>query len=301
MSVLVIGSPHDRTTVHTVRAARLTGVPHHYFDLVRFLHGGTYHWDSGSRCGRLSDGGTAVDLPGPAVTGIYVRLVDVVDRFAAAERPAAAARLRALTEVLAGVPTTVVNRPGGDLSNWAKAYHLNLLGRCGFTVPRSLLTNDEKEARAFLDAVPDAVFKGASGEKTIASAYDPALEAELRLLPHSPVLFQERMAGADVRTHLVGTEHFSERIRSEGVNYQYCRGTKSFAPVRVPPDIVAKCLAYRAMSGLDFIGFDFMAGDDGRYTVLEANPMPGYDGYDRRLGLRVSRALLDLLQGHGGD
>jgi glutathione synthase/RimK-type ligase-like ATP-grasp enzyme len=297
VSILIVGSPHDRTTVHTVRAARHGGVPHVFFDIVGFLRTGSYSWDFQTRCGRLSTGAVTVDLPSADVTGIYVRLVDILDNLDGRERAAASARLTALTEILATVETLVVNRPGADMSNWAKAYHMSLLSRCGFTVPRSLLTNDEKEARAFLDTVPSAVFKGTSGEKTIASAFESSRMSELRLLPHSPVLFQERVRGADVRTHLVGAQHFSERIDSEGVNYQYCQGTKTFTPARVPTEIVEKCLAYQAMSGLSFIGFDFMVGDDGSHTVLEANPMPGYDGYDRRLGLRISRALLNLLQG----
>lgn len=297
MSILIIGSPHDRTTVHTVRAARQAGVPHIFFDIVEFLRSGTYCWDFDARCGRLSNGALEVDLPDTGITGIYVRPVDIVDNLDSQERAAASARLTALTEILATVDTLVVNRPGSDMSNWSKMYHLSLLSRCGFTVPQSLLTNNEEEARAFLAAAPSTIFKGVSGEKTIASALERGQVSELRLLPHSPVLFQERVRGADVRTHLVGKQHFSERIDSEGVNYQYCEGAKVFTPARVPPDIVDKCLAYQAMSGLTFIGFDFMVCEDGRHTVLEANPMPGYDGYDRRLGLRISRALLNLLQG----
>ncbi|MFD8198429.1 ATP-grasp domain-containing protein [Streptomyces sp. NPDC003470] len=282
-----------------MRAARLSCVPHAFFDIVRFLRTGSYSWDFQGGCGRLSDGVLRVDLPDTGITGIYVRMVDIIDNLDSEERAAASARLTALTEILATVDTLVVNRPGSDMSNWSKVYHLSLLSRCGFTVPESLLTNNEKEAREFLAAAPSTIFKGASGEKTIASALEHGQISELRLLPRSPVLFQERVRGADVRTHLVGKQHFSERIDSEGVNYQYCAGVKTFTPTRVPPDVVEKCLAYQAMSGLTFIGFDFMVGEDGRHTVLEANPMPGYDGYDRRLGLRISSALLNLLQGRG--
>ncbi|MFC8392647.1 RimK family alpha-L-glutamate ligase [Streptomyces sp. NPDC057238] len=297
MTILIVGSPHDRTIVHTVRSARHKGVPCLFFDIVLFLRAGTYWWDFQGRCGRLSTGTLTVDLPDADITGIYARLVDIVNNFEGRDRAVAAARLRALTEILATVETLVVNRPGSDMSNWTKAYHLALLSQCGFTVPTSLLTNDAGEARAFLRAVPDAVFKGASGEKTVASEFGPDQVEDLELLPRSPVLFQERVRGADVRTHLVGKEHFSERIDCEGVNYQYWQGAKAFTPAQAPNEVVEQCLAYQAASGLAFIGFDFIVGDDDSYTVLEANPMPGYDGYDRRLGLRVSHALFNLLQG----
>lgn len=293
--ILVIGSAHDRTVVHTLRAARRAGVPYVFFDVVRFLRAGRYSWDFRAGRGRLGYDELTVELPSPEISGIYVRLVDLSARVDAGERPAVRARMRALTELLRNVDAPVVNRPGLDLTNWAKAYHLHLLRSCGFRVPRSLLTNDEAQARAFLDEVGEAVFKGASGEKTIASAYGPESRARLPLLPASPVLFQERIAGADVRAHLVGATLIAERIESDGVNYQYSRAPVAFAPTVVPPDIARRCLAYQELSGLAFIGFDFMVTDAGEHVVLEANPMPGYDVFDHRLGHAISGALLALL------
>src|SRR5262249_26832422 len=155
------------------------------------------------------------------ISGIYVRLVDIAARVGRRERPAVRTRMRALTEMLRNVNAVVVNRPGLDMSNWAKAYHLHLLSSCGFVVPRSLLTNDAEQATEFLDEVPAAVFKGASGDKTIASAYQPELRSRLPALAASPVLFQERILGTDVRTHLIGSVFVSERIASDAVNYQY--------------------------------------------------------------------------------
>jgi hypothetical protein len=294
--ILVIGSAHDRTVVHTLRAARRGEVPYLFFDIVRFLRAGRYSWDFRKHQGKLSYDGLSVELPNPEISGIYVRLVDISARVDARERPAVRGRMRALIEMLRNVDSRVVNRPGLDMTNWAKAYHLQLLRSCGFAVPRSLLTNDEEQARAFLDDVTEAVFKGASGEKTIASSYGPELRSRLSLLPASPVLFQERIIGADVRAHLIGTTFLSERIESDRVNYQYSRTPSSFVPTIVPPDIERMCLAYQAMSGLAFIGFDFMVTDAGEHVVLEANPMPGYDVFDERLGYAISQALLDLLQ-----
>jgi glutathione synthase/RimK-type ligase-like ATP-grasp enzyme len=65
--------------------------------------------------------------------------------------------------------------------------------------------------------------------------------------------------------------------------------------ITVPDDIVEHCRAYQVMSGLTFLGFDFMVTADGEYFALEANPLPGYDSYDRRLGYTISDALLSLL------
>ena len=52
-----------------------------------------------------------MDLPDCGITGIYARLVDVVDNFDARHRAAAAVRLKALTEILASVDTLVSTVP----------------------------------------------------------------------------------------------------------------------------------------------------------------------------------------------
>ena len=295
MVILIAGSPHDKTIRHTIDRARRRGVSFRYFDILRFLRQGSYCWDFDARSGRLSYSDQRLDLPDPDVSAIYLRLVDISDRVPGEERDSVNVRTRVLVEALRSIDTIVVNRPGQDMSNWAKGYHQQLLAQCGLTVPRTLVTNDEAAARAFLAEVPSAVFKGASGAKTIASEFTVDRHSKLHLLRASPVLFQERIVGADVRTHLIGDSHISERIDSSGVNYQFDRGHKTYEPLTVPDDIAERCRAYQTMSGLTFIGFDFMMTADGEYFALEANPLPGYDSYDRRLGFAISDALLGLL------
>lgn len=293
--IIIAGSPHDKTIRHTVQRARQRGDRFRFFDILRFLREGTFRWDFEEHRGRLSYGEVQLDLPDSLISGLYLRLVDIADRVPSEERDGVAVRMRVLGEVLRDVETKVVNRPGRDMSNWAKGYHQQLLTQCGFAVPRTLLTNDEAAGRAFISEVPAVVFKGASGLKTIASAFTPDRRPRLSLLGESPVLFQERIVGADVRTHLIGDAHISERINSSGVNYQYDRGPKTFQPISIPDPVVEGCRAYAEASGLTFIGFDFMVTDGGTYFALEANPLPGYDSYDRRLGYQISDALLEHL------
>jgi glutathione synthase/RimK-type ligase-like ATP-grasp enzyme len=293
--ILIIGWPHDDTIVHTVIAAKRLHVPYLFFDIVRFALEGKYSWDSQSKSGNLSYGNTRVKLPSPEISGIYVRFVDMADRVPANQRGAVQARMRALSEMLRNVETLTVNRPGVDMSNWSKLYHLYLLSTCDFAVPRSLLTNDENEGREFVTRVPAVVYKGASGEKTIASEFVSTLRPRLKKLSASPVLFQERIYGADVRTHLVGSEFFSESIESPGVNYHYDRGPKIFRRVDIPDVIAEKCMRYQLLSGLSFIGFDFMVTGAGEYVALEANPMPGYQVYDERADFAIAQSLLKLL------
>jgi glutathione synthase/RimK-type ligase-like ATP-grasp enzyme len=293
--IIIAGSPHDKTIRHTVQRARQRGVRFRFFDILRFIREGSFRWDFQDRGGRLSYGEDHLDLPHPSISAVYLRLIDIADRVPPEERDGVTVRMRVLGEALRDVETKMVNRPGRDMSNWAKGYHQQLLAQCGFAVPRTLVTNDEAAARAFIAEVPLVVFKGVSGMKTIASELTPDRHPKLSLLGGCPVLFQERIVGADVRTHLIGDAHISERILSSGVNYQYDHGRKAFEPITIPDRVAESCRAYAAMSGLSFIGFDFMVSDDGAYFALEANPLPGYDSYDQRLGYPISDALLEHL------
>jgi hypothetical protein len=161
MVILIVGSPHDKTIRHTIDRARRRGVPYRYFDILRFLRKGSYSWDFRARSGQLRCGGERLDLPDPAISALYLRLVDIAERVPVEERDGVRVRMRVLVQALRGVETMVVNRPGRDMSNWAKGYHQQLLAQCGFTVPRTLVTNEEAAARAFLAEVPSVVFKGA--------------------------------------------------------------------------------------------------------------------------------------------
>ena len=63
----------------------------------------------------------------------------------------------------------------------------------------------------------------------------------------------------------------------------------------LPAHILNKVQQYRVRSGLTLIGIDFRVTANGDFYILEANPMPGYDGYDRRAKLAISNHLLTLL------
>ncbi len=69
------------------------------------------------------------------------------------------------------------------------------------------------------------------------------------------------------------------------------------SPARLDTALAVKLISATSNLGLVFAGWDFkVSSEDGRVWCLEANPMPGYDGYDRRLGGAVTASLLKCLQ-----
>lgn len=297
--ILCVGLIADETFCHTLRALRRSGAA---FDVVDFAQlacaGDAELSGSGEAEGTLALHGATYRLE--CYRRVYVRLLDVSD---AAPRPDLRTRAvglyRALTTWLTHTPTPVLNPPLVDNSNFSKLYHaVAAARRVGWTIPRSCLTNNREKALEFVASCPDGVvFKGTSAAKTWATLYDPARhEARLSALAATPVLFQERITGPDVRLHVVGDQAFAECIESASLDYRTVRGN-SCRRIEPPASIAAGGVALAAESRLPLLGIDFKVDRrTGQWFFLEANTLPCYEAYDRRAGGAISRAIVRWLE-----
>jgi hypothetical protein len=296
--ILCLGSAADRTFIHTLEALAQSGAAFDAIDLGQLAYSGTLE--------------IPLDTPAAATIELhsrryslgsyhsaYLRLPPLIEE-APEERLAhrAMAQYRALTQLLQAASMFLVNPPIGDVSNGSKLLHaLSLAPVAGFRIPRSCVTRSSEQARAFVASCPSgAIYKGASGTKTWARAYDADQDdGRLAMLEECPVLFQERIVGPDVRIHVVGERNFAELIDSPELDYRAARGNR-FRPIEPPPDIAAGCLALARECGKPFLGCDFkLDRATGEWFFLEANPQPGYDYYDARAGGAIARALVELL------
>jgi glutathione synthase/RimK-type ligase-like ATP-grasp enzyme len=120
--------------------------------------------------------------------------------------------------------------------------------------------------------------------------------ARLRSLAAAPVLFQEELAGRNIRVYVVGGKVAAVfEIVSEELDY---RGTE--VAVRVDEATGAEraaCVAAAAACGMAFTGIDLRRGAGGDFAVLECNPSPMFAGIERRTGSSnpVTHALSALL------
>jgi hypothetical protein len=292
-----LGSVADATFRYTVSALRRRGVEGEIVDLGHLVLAGDLDLPLDGRVGGVELAGRRHDLAPPVVA----RLIDIS---AAAPDAALAGRALAvqssLASYLGALPWDRVVAGTQDNSNFSKAYQLALAHGRSWSIPRTCLTNDPDRAARFVAAHP-AIYKGASSAKTWARAYGPEDAARLPLLGRAPVLFQERIAGFDVRVHVVGRRVFGEAVHAEGCDYRTDRAAV-FAPIDVPAPIAADCVALTRTMRLVFSGVDFKVSDAGEWFFLEANSAPCFQGYDRRLGGAISDALADhVLEAQSAD
>jgi len=296
--ILCIGLAADDTFCHTLAALQLSRAAFEVIDFAQLALSGDIDAqlrDPAETAIRLGDRHFRLG----AYESAYVRLVNIADE-APTDRlgQRAEALYQCLLRLLSHAAIPILNRPLGDCSNFSKFYHAVALARPrGWQIPRSCLTNQADVAKTFIESCGEnVIFKGASGMKTWATPYDPRKHNDrLSLLSTSPVLFQERIEGPDVRVHVVGDRVFAEMIESEEMDYRTTRNNRYHAIV-APEPIGSGCVDLAHEMSCPLVGIDFkVERTTDRWYFLEANTMPCYEGYDRRTGGRISEAVVQWL------
>lgn len=187
-----------------------------------------------------------------------------------------------------GVP--VVNPPETQSVHGCKPSQLAAFEAADLPVPETVATNDPDAATAFVERVGDAVYKPVGGGGHARSITPEDLDPRrLDRLSNAPVLFQERLDGADYRLFVVdGDVVATGQIRSDELDYRL--GDHEVAAATLSDEIERAAVRAADVLDLRFAGVDVVAGDDG-FGVLEANPSPMFAAFDRQAGTDVAGHL----------
>lgn len=298
----VCGIVADAMIELMIARLRAEGIEHLFLDMRTFGKEWCISWsDRGEKTIQFQDRA----LPVSAFSGIYARFVgfeefDGAEGLTKGERNTANAECQTiLTMFLDALDTLVVSRAGDSISNDSKPYQLQVIRRSGLLSPRTLVTSDPEAARAFFEECDRrVVFKSASGVRSIVQRLDERKLRQLTRIRYGPALFQEYVAGVDIRVHTVGDRVFATEITSEATDYRYATRSGHTAKLRateIPFHIEAACLKLARGFGLPLSGIDLRRTDDGRYYCFEVNPSPAFLYYEREGKQPISKAVVDLL------
>lgn len=296
MRTLLIGFSTEKTFRHTIEQMLRLGVGIDVLDLSRLLDTGLVV-DIIERNGNLviSLGSDRYDFSTYSAVFNRTYWADL----GSASRNATLSRLvRSILSWLIGWEGTVVNRPGSGTSNCNKFIHGLELKRLGFQIPETYLVGDPLRASILAHEGSELVSKSCSSTKTRTTAMAEAYWSDLERLLECPTIFQRRIFGDEVRVHWVGGILSAERIKTHRVDYRFADPnvpSNRYSLCQVPSEIAGLCTRYCESQSLMFAGFDFKVDRNESWIVLEANPMPGYESYDRRQNNKISSALADLL------
>ncbi len=190
-----------------------------------------------------------------------------------------------------------VNPPERFRQHFLKLEQLERLSAAGVAVPRTLATNDPAAVADFARRIDGAlVYKPVAGGGLCRRVTPDDLgDDRLRRLASAPVLFQEEIAGRNIRVYVVGGEVVAVyEIISTEVDY---RGSETAVLAAEASDEERKaCLRAAEACELVFTGLDLKRRRDGSFAVLECNPSPMFAAIERRTGpSAISEALAEHL------
>lgn len=195
---------------------------------------------------------------------------------------------------------TLVNPPHAASVLQYKPFQLHALRKLGAQVPRTLISNDPSAVRAFHREVKDVIFKPLMGGAITRKLDEEAL-SQLDAVTASPVIFQQRAPGEDLRIMLVGDEIVSsvaivtpEQHLDFRADPAYSGGDAQYREVKLPKKVQDLCRKAARACGLVLAGIDIKHdGDD--WVFLELNSSPIYLDVELKLGHRITRAIARYL------
>jgi glutathione synthase/RimK-type ligase-like ATP-grasp enzyme len=197
-----------------------------------------------------------------------------------------------------------INAPARDAAASHKSFQLALAQRLGLEIPRTLITNDPDEARAFWRACGgDVIYKqfialpeAWSETRKIGELETKVDDAAIRM---APVIFQRHVAAvADLRVTIVGSEVFAAAVDLRDVQYDVdvrLNLNAKHVPHSLPDDVIDRLQAMMRRLGLLYGAIDMRLTEDGRYIFLEINPAGQFLFVEQATGQPISAALAACL------
>ncbi len=196
-----------------------------------------------------------------------------------------------------------------------KELQLRRAAALGLDIPKTLISNDPSEVRAFHEAVGGdmitkmqhsfAIYRTGVENVVFTNVVGEGDLDDLDGLRYCPMTFQERLEKRlELRVTVVGQNVMSAAIDSqkrEDTAIDWRRDgvglLDGWEPFQLPADIETKLLALTAQFGLNYAACDFILTPDGRYVFLEINAVGEFFWLDMTPGLPISEAIADLLAG----
>jgi glutathione synthase/RimK-type ligase-like ATP-grasp enzyme len=254
--------------------------------------------------GWLRLNGTRIELN--SLRGIYARPIDyrsLPEYLGAGASDVVRKRIAASSGLLRAIcnhnELVVVNRPRNMFSNNSKSLQSQLIRAQGFSIPRTVITNDLPTVLALRAECEELVYKSISGQRSIVQRLTDDDLPRLTDIKLMPVQFQELVRGTDVRVHVIGERVLSCAIIHRSVDYRYPgEGPPArCVAISTPPELAERCRALAHSLGLLFAGIDLRVRDDGLVYCFEVNPSPGFSYYEEIAGQPIANAVVDLLAG----
>jgi glutathione synthase/RimK-type ligase-like ATP-grasp enzyme len=204
-----------------------------------------------------------------------------------------------LDSIFDKIPCKVINRRNASLSNNSKPYQQLIIKKCGFSVPRTLITNSPNEvAKFYKQHQKEIIYKSISGIRSIVRKLKNEDLKRLNLVRNCITQFQEYIEGDNVRVHTIGKKIFATKVVSAAVDYRYASQEGQVLRMEsydLPNDIGEKCMNLTKSLGLVLAGIDLKVTPENDYFCFEVNPSPAFLYYELYTHQPISAAIANEL------
>ena len=211
-----------------------------------------------------------------------------------------------------------INDPRRSQEAENKLGQLRVAKEAGLIIPRTLVTNDQQQARAFFSELggqmvakllrPLSVSMGQAPLFVYTSDVKEEDLLEADLLRHCPMVFQERLTKAiELRIAyvdgncFVGAIDASRSLKGQTDWRLASPDDCSWSADEIPEELTAGLKALMRALGLVYGAIDIIKTLDGNYVFLEVNPGGEWGMLERDLNYPISEALADALLTPVGD
>lgn len=211
---------------------------------------------------------------------------------------------QAVLGMLDSIDCRWINPREADAAAHHKPYQWTVARQVGLNLPRTLVTTQAAAARDFIGeiGVGKVVFKAflASIQEWRETRLVEQEDIErLDLVRYAPVIFQQYVAGVDLRITVIGDRVFAAEIDARNTSYpvdmRMVVGEGNVCAVELPDEITNGLLRLMRRLGLVYGAIDMRRTDDGRYVFLEVNPAGQWLFVEERTGLPIAQALASAL------
>jgi len=202
-----------------------------------------------------------------------------------------------LDSIWVALDCPVANPPTSLWSNHSKPYQTLFIRGGRLQIPKTLITNDEAEAKRFYEAAKGRVIYKAMGARSRGTRRLSIKNVHgLVSSGNAPLQLQEEVPGVDIRLHVVRDRVFATKVYCRETDYRLAdQRSVRLEATTVPTSIAAECIRITNEFGLLLSGIDLRKTPDGRYFFFEVNTVPGFAFYEERTGQHISAALSDIL------
>lgn len=197
----------------------------------------------------------------------------------------------------------IVNPPSAIEHAVDKFYALTLLEETGLPVPRTVVTEDAKEAlKAFYELNGDIILKPIFGSRGIGSTRisDPNVAERIfrAVTFHHGVLYLQEYVPhgtADIRAFIIGNHVVAsmQRVNVSSWKTNVSQGAKPMA-IKLNKELEGLAVKAAETVGCEIAGVDILEGENGP-LIIEVNSQPGWKGLQSVTKVKIAGEIIDYM------